>query len=348
MTLDPDRLRRFVPMNGLHNRSLVSLASTAHLDTHRRDDRLFARGDRDRHAVYLLSGQVDLIDGEGRRRRVTANEDSGRFTLSNLNPRRFDAYVASDEAQILRVDGRLLERLTAWEQLAAQADPDEEQDLLGADPGPREWVLDLLQTPALFRLPIANVGAILNALEERRVEKGELVIRMGDPGDFYYLIREGECEVSRTQDGHRTVLATLGPGDAFGEEALLSDTPRNADVRMRTDGRLMRLGKAEFRSLLEQPLLRKVDIAQAAELVGRGAVRIDVRTEDEYRQWGVGDALNIPLYVLRLRMRQLDPKRRYIVYCDTGERSAAAAFLMTERGLKVYLLEGGLAAAKTG
>jgi rhodanese-related sulfurtransferase len=110
----------------------------------------------------------------------------------------------------------------------------------------------------------------------------------------------------------------------------------------------MRLAKAAFRSLLEQPLLRRVDIAEAAELARRGVVRIDVRTEEEYRQWGAADALNIPLYLVRLRMRRLDPRRSYIVFCDTGERSSAAAFLMTGRGLKVYLLDGGLAAATAG
>jgi rhodanese-related sulfurtransferase len=336
-------------MDGLHERSLRTLASTARLSAHEAGERLFARGDRDRRAVYLLEGEVVLTDAEGRRHPVVSSEDRGRFTLSNLSPRRFDAFVVSETARVLRVDGRLLEKLTAWQQLLPRDAPGDLERPLEADGGAdREWALDLLQTPAMLRLPVAKVEAMLDALEERRAEPGELVIRMGDPGDYYYLIREGECEVSRTRAGARTVLATLGPGDAFGEEALLSEAPRNADVRMLTAGRLMRLGKKAFLTLLEQPLLRRVDVGQAAALVDRGAVRVDVRTEEEYRQWGVRDALNIPLYLLRLRMRQLDSRATYIVYCDTGERSSAAAFLMAGRGLKVYLLDGGLAGAKAG
>ena len=53
-------------------------------------------------------------------------------------------------------------------------------------------------------------------------------------------------------------------------------------------------------------------------------------------------ATNMPLNVLRLKSRLLDPGKTYIAYCDTGRRSATAAFLLKSAGLDVIVLDGGL------
>ena len=58
--------------------------------------------------------------------------------------------------------------------------------------------------------------------------------------------------------------------------------------------------------------------------------------------------INIPLYLLRLKIGTLDPAKKYIMYCNTGHRSSAAAFIMNEHGLEAYVLEGGLAALSRG
>ncbi len=77
-----------------------------------------------------------------------------------------------------------------------------------------------------------------------------------------------------------------------------------------------------------------------------------MRLESEYQRASLRGSVNIPLAQLRQKVAQLDPRRRYIVYCDTGRRSAAAAFLLAERGLDVALLKDGvpalLKAASTG
>ena len=61
-------------------------------------------------------------------------------------------------------------------------------------------------------------------------------------------------------------LATLSVGDSFGEEALISDSKRNATVTMLTEGHLMRLNKEDFNSLLNEPLLDWVDYDRAHSL----------------------------------------------------------------------------------
>jgi len=64
----------------------------------------------------------------------------------------------------------------------------------------------------------------------RRFEPGEVIVREGDPADVAYVIVSGRCEAYRERDGERRRLRELGPGDVFGEAALLSAEPRTASV----------------------------------------------------------------------------------------------------------------------
>jgi Rhodanese-related sulfurtransferase len=141
-------------------------------------------------------------------------------------------------------------------------------------------------------------------------------------------------------------LAELSMGDTFGEEALISDAKRNASVTMLTDGVLMRLGKEDFRSLLNEPLLHWVDYAQAKQIIASGGKWLDVRLPSEFDQYHAEGALNIPLYSLRLKMKSLDRETHYVVCCDTGRRSSACAYILSERGYQASVLKGGLVATE--
>ena len=92
-------------------------------------------------------------------------------------------------------------------------------------------------------------------LEEIDYRAGDLVIKQGDEGDFFYAITRGLCGVVRdtplNKEGIK--LAELGVGDTFGEEALISESKRNATVTMMTDGSVMRLAKEDFNNLLNEP-----------------------------------------------------------------------------------------------
>ncbi len=104
---------------------------------------------------------------------------------------------------------------------------------------------------------------------------GDVVIRQGDEGDFFYAIVGGRCAVTRetplNREGIR--LAELGMGDTFGEEALISGATRNATVTMLTDGVLMRLAKDDFNTLLNEPMLQWVDHERGAGRSSRRAAR---------------------------------------------------------------------------
>ena len=170
------------------------------------------------------------------------------------------------------------------------------------------------------------------------------MIRQGDIGDYFYIIREGRCSVTRLASGRgwEIPLAELSDGDCFGEEALVSDNPRNATITMLTDGTLMRLSKQDFVELLKKPLLHYIDYNLAVESVKGGDVWLDVRLQEEHANYAFEGSINVPLAMIRDKAPILVPGKKYIVYCDTGRRSAAAAFLLGQRGLDVCVLEGGL------
>ena len=116
---------------------------------------------------------------------------------------------------------------------------------------------------------------------------------------------------------------------------------------METDGFLMRLAKADFLALLKEPMINWLTTEQALAKVSAGARWLDVRLESEHANQGLPGSLNIPLFMLRLKVDSLNPNVPYILYCDTGRRSSAAAFLLSERGFQTYVLQGGIEAQQS-
>lgn len=204
----------------------------------------------------------------------------------------------------------------------------------------------LLQHLGVFQhLPLENLREAWRRMVVREVPAGELVVHQGDEGDAYYVIESGEAEVSMAevagQSGH--TVAHLGPGGAFGEEALLQGLPRNATVRMVTPGRLRVLAKADFDALVMAPIVDEIEPAAARRLVEQGRARwIDCRYELEYRQGHLPGARCLPLHELRGAAGELDHELTYIVYSRRSRRAAAAAFLLRERHLRAVVLTGGV------
>ena len=80
------------------------------------------------------------------------------------------------------------------------------------------------------------------------------------------------------------------------------------------------------------------------QLFPEGATLMDVRMESEHATGSIKGSVNVPLYMLRLKAENLDRKGTYICYCETGRRSQAAAYLLSEAGFQSYTLKGGLQA----
>lgn len=341
--MTPD-LHNLVPLNGLSQEALAQALGQLRQVHFERGQSLFQRGDSDDHSYYLLQGEVALDAGDGSTPLVIrSGSDTARHPLARLKPRLYTG-VTRSECQLACFSDSALEGLVTRDQATAY----EVTEFEGDDPG---WMFDLLRNPAFSRVPPGNLHTLFSRFEAMPVGAGQEVIRQGDAGDFYYLIRRGQAQVKReVAQGHQVRLAVLGPGQGFGEEALISGDPRNASVAMLGDGLLMRLAASDFNEQLKEPLVHQVDANEAAALMReKNAQLIDVRLEDEFRHGSLKGAVNIPLYLLRIKANSLPRGRIYILFCQTGRRGGTAAFLLAQRGFDVRVLRGGLASlTKTG
>jgi CRP-like cAMP-binding protein len=115
-------------------------------------------------------------------------------------------------------------------------------------PPPRDPVGALQRVRFFADLDRRQTEQIARLLKERRFAKGETVIREGSGAGAFYIIDSGEAAVSQ----HGQPLNTLGPGDHFGEIALIDGGPRSATVVATTDLVCYGLTFWEFRPLVER------------------------------------------------------------------------------------------------
>ncbi|HEU4532196.1 MAG TPA: cyclic nucleotide-binding domain-containing protein [Steroidobacteraceae bacterium] len=340
--LDLELLKAFSPLDGLKKENLHALAKKTSLREMDSGRILFKEGDNDKRTYFLVAGSVEIFDNDGVLQTVRGGTPAARNALAPTLPRRFGAR-AVDNIRYIVVDSDLLDVMLTWDQTGSY----EVEELHGSEAGGSDdWMTTLLQTKAFHRIPPANIQAIFMRMQRLNYRAGDVVIKQGDEGDYFYVIVSGRCSVTRetplNKEGIK--LAELGMGDTFGEEALISEAKRNATVTMLVEGTLMRLGKQDFNTLLNEPMLQWVDYEQAKQIVAKGGKWLDVRLPSEFQNLHIDDAINIPLYFIRLKLNALDKGTSYVVCCDTGRRSSAGAYILSERGFDAHVLKGGLAA----
>ena len=342
--VDKAVLKTLVPPQSLNAENFQELARKAFVEDLPAGRVVFKKGDVDRKTLYLLAGELELIGDNGLEGTVRGGTNEAKHPVANHQPRQVTAKARSN-VTITRFDSDLLDILLTWDQLSGieVSDISVEEEEQGDEGG--DWMTRILQSKAFLRIPPANIQTMFMRLQELPTKSGQVIIKQGDEGDFYYIICHGKCSVTRAAASGATVtLATLSDGDAFGEEALISSAKRNATVTAITDGLLMRLSKDDFDELLKEPMLNEVELDQAKDMVKNGAVLMDVRMESEHKAGSIKGSVNVPLFMLRLKAESLDPSKKYICYCETGRRSQAAAYLMSEAGFESYTLRGGLQA----
>lgn len=331
------RLRALVPLHTLADEALDELVEGATFESLSRGKILIEQGDTDHENVYLLEGSVALLSGKAVVERVRAGTDTARFPIAHQLPRKHSVRAES-RVRIVRIDSRRLSDLLSRSQTVDYqvADFDEATE--------DDWMSKLLQSRVLQQVPAANIQQVMMNVERVELAKGEDLIRQGDPGDFYYMLTSGRAVVRRDNgDGKGPCeLATLGPGDAFGEEALLSDQPRNSTVTMLQDGEVLRLSKEHFLQLIQNPLLERLDMRAAQAKVDQGAVWLDLRSSEQYDDSHLPGAINLPFESLRYQASSLSLDCPYVLYSNMGRRAMAGAFMLAERGFDVTVLEGGM------
>ncbi len=342
-----ETLKHLDPLSSLSEMRLRELADLCFIESASRNLDPFHLRPIAGQSVYLVRGELALAYSHGISEVIVGGSAEARDPLGKR--RVFISAKAVTDVQLIRIDDDLLDVMLTWDQLTAQEQigahaPPAARPSSGTDWGVMSGLFGInnLRFGAFSQLPPAHIDELLRRFDRIEVKKGDVIIREGAEGDYYYLVESGRCQVERMIGGVNMTLAELKSGDTFGEEALVSEAMRNATVTMKTDGTLLRLSKQDFNALLRAPLLRGINMEQAKHKVLGGAEWIDVRYMSEYQYDKLPGAINIPLSEIRNAFGALDIDKEYVVYCQSGRRSSAAAFLLAQRGYNVYLLDGGL------
>ncbi|GAB4130162.1 MAG: hypothetical protein Fur0040_12680 [Sideroxydans sp.] len=346
-TLDIRVLAALEPISSFSPARLRELLDYCHVETIPPQIDPFADHPLTGQSVYLLRGELELTYADGNRVVIRADSEWARHPIGKRQPEIRSARTLS-QVQLLRVDDDLLDRMVTWDQFAHHDDIRPKVDKEGTEAAVHRLLnsgmfsAENLSHGPFAHLPPANIGKLLSRVEAIAVWDKDVIVREGEEGDYYYLIESGRAQVTRLVGGAHLVLAELKAGDVFGEEALISDSKRNATVTMKSNGVLLRLKKQDFLELMREPLLHRISFAEAKEKVKQGAVWLDVRHPPEYRYDKLPGAINVPLNDIRNAIGVLNKAVPYIAYCQSGRRSSAAAFILAQAGYDVYVLENGL------
>lgn len=345
MELNLNILGKLEPIRSLSAERLKELSDICSVERHEIGSDPLRGVNLEGQSVYLLHGEMKVSLPGGCHRVLVGGCDEANWPFGKkiAKPVSSRAITAVD---LVRIDNDLLDILMTWDQLSTATMPvdtnkSEEATLWRTMSGVLRT--RALTAGALAQLPPAHIHELMRRFERIKVKRGQVVVSEGELGDYYYVIESGRCEVSRTVAGSQLYVAELLAGEAFGEEALVAGENRNATVKMKTDGALWRLSKPDFVELLQTPLLHGISADEARHRVGIGQAHwLDVRYPAEYVQDALPGAINVPLNEIRSAFGVLDAGREYIVYCQSGRRSSAAAFLLAQHGLKASWLQGGL------
>lgn len=338
--VDSSVLQALAPLHQLSPQHLQELAHKTAVETFPPGFMLFQVGESDPWSVYLLAGTLELLDANGEVTAVVVAETQpAQHPISPEQPRTVSAR-AQTLIHVIRIDSNYLDLLMSWDQFPDElfAQPQHPSTANSED----AWMAKMLEGEVFRKIPPANLDKLLRRMKDFNVQAGEVIVQENDDKDDYFVIKRGRCAVTRLVDGQPLQIAELGPGDAFGEEALLSGTKRSATVTMLTAGTLARLSRHNFTILVQQPVDQSCSYAEALVLLNQGAAWLDVRSPQEYAHACIPGSMNIPLFELRERVNSLDMGRTYLICCDTGKRSAAASFLMQQRGFQTRVLSNGL------
>ncbi len=109
----------------------------------------------------------------------------------------------------------------------------------------------LRKIPLFSEMTEDDLQSLCLIVQDVDLPAGQMLFEEGSEGDTAYIVESGEVDIVKTSDNREILLAKRGPGEVFGEMALLLDQPRSAGVRARTDTKLIGISRADLRNLLQ-------------------------------------------------------------------------------------------------
>ena len=188
-------LMRFSPLGGLKRDNLLALARKVQIRELSPGQILFKEGDTEKRTFYIVSGILELQEQGKLTGTVEGGTDGARNPVSNLYPRRVSG-KARDRVQFISVDSDLLDVMLTWDQTGTY-EVSELQGGKGASKGSEDWMTMLLQTKAFHKIPPANIQAIFMRMQQINYKTGDVILKQGAEGDFFYVLTRGAAPSAR-------------------------------------------------------------------------------------------------------------------------------------------------------
>jgi len=274
-------------LQGLSDEQINQLCDITALVTFKQGDVILRKGDEGSVFYFIKKGAVECTkignDDGNLDIQLEAGDYFGERALLKSEPRAANV-IALNDVECIALD----------------------KDDFTRHLGPLQGILErnlglrvLKSLPVLKDLNQAERNKIVEEFREEDFQEGQYIVRQGETGETFYIIREGEAEVSKKVENtdETAIIATLKSGDYFGEGALLNDEPRGADIRAKTLVKTFVLDRAAFdrhmnkmKGKLSKHLSRRQDeIADKVKEARRG-VEAQIKFSDlkQIRTLGTG------------------------------------------------------------
>ncbi len=334
-----DKLKHFVPFDGLstsHLERVITHVTCLDIPAKRV---LFKRDQADDYAYFLVDGTLDLADADFQIETFAADDDENYLALDNF-PTHSVSAITTQDAVVYRIDKDKLALIEEW----IETCNNQPGSVYDDDDG---WMSVLLQSGLFSQIPPTQIQSLFSHFKAIEVDMGDTVVEQGESGEMAFVCKQGYALVyTQQQNGQRHIVATIGPGQFFGVESLISDKPRNASIVMASDGEMMQLDKDQFRDLLQDLVIRHVtddELESLKEESDRPFVMIDVRPKAESKYDRIPRARAVPLSELRGELNNLESEFNYVIFASDAANADLAAYLLTDAGLEVYVLSNNVA-----
>ncbi|XP_018327166.1 cAMP-dependent protein kinase type II regulatory subunit [Agrilus planipennis] len=218
---------------------------------------------------YLLEQPGDVVDYAANyfKQLKEARRTALVYDPIEPGPTSTGSVSSPDESIISQEDEPPVNRFASRRKsvFAETYDPEEDEDdgtkvVYPKSDEQRQRLADSVKNILLFRsLEKDQMQEVLDAMFEKTVKAGDLVIKQGDDGDNFYVIESGvfHALVADTPEGEPKHIYTYDNSGSFGELALLYNMPRAATIKAASDGRLWAMDRQTFRRILLKSAFRK-------------------------------------------------------------------------------------------
>jgi len=341
MGLSSSDLRQYRYFAGLSDGSLEALSKKIDVSELQSGTTIIQAGTPAEAFYFVAKGEVEITkkttSGEGSVFSVSNTGDiAGEVALLTCS-HRTSTVIAKTDVTLYRLNKSYFEEAVLAESALAcgQQEKTESYSLFSH-----------MKTFTPFaRLEPEKMQAVAEKLIEQEFAPGDNIIAQGDKGENYYIIKTGRVAVlKKNKHAEEKLLAEIGEGDAFGEEALIRDLPRNATVRAIEKTSVLALSKTDFDRIMATAFVKNIfpeDIVGIYENSEHIAI-LDARIPPEFEEEHIKGAINIPIEWLRDQYTELDRNKEYFTYCTNDSRGMVAAFLLNMNGFKAKTIRGGL------